>query len=130
MPRLTEWFEKERCPGSPQLIQNDDDPVTKTSADSAVRAGLLLSRTSAVQTKLARSLTLIPAAAIILAGLMISAYGTLYTTLLTGPRVPYALAMDSPRVYGRFKAETCGRLCARWTSGSAGPSHKHANPRL
>lgn len=32
------------------------------------------------------------AAAIMSAGLMISAYGTLHTTLLTGPRVPYALA--------------------------------------
>jgi len=32
------------------------------------------------------------AAAIISAGLMISAYGTLHTTLLTGPRIPYALA--------------------------------------
>jgi len=32
------------------------------------------------------------AAAIIAAGLMISAYGSLHTTLLSGPRVPYALA--------------------------------------
>jgi APA family basic amino acid/polyamine antiporter len=32
------------------------------------------------------------AAAIMSAGLMISAYGTLHTTLLTGPRIPYALA--------------------------------------
>jgi APA family basic amino acid/polyamine antiporter len=32
------------------------------------------------------------AAAIMSAGLMISAYGTLHTTLLTGPRIPYALS--------------------------------------
>ena len=32
------------------------------------------------------------AAALMAAGLMISAYGTLHTTLLTGPRLPYALA--------------------------------------
>jgi len=32
------------------------------------------------------------AAAIMSAGLMISAYGTLHTTLLSGPRIPYALA--------------------------------------
>lgn len=32
------------------------------------------------------------AAALMAAGLMISAYGTLHTTLLTGPRVPFALA--------------------------------------
>ena len=32
------------------------------------------------------------AAALMSAGLMISAYGTLHTTLLTGPRLPYALA--------------------------------------
>jgi APA family basic amino acid/polyamine antiporter len=32
------------------------------------------------------------AAALMSVGLMISAYGTLHTTLLTGPRIPYALA--------------------------------------
>ena len=31
-------------------------------------------------------------AALMSAGLMISAYGTLHTTMLTGPRVPFALA--------------------------------------
>jgi amino acid transporter len=32
------------------------------------------------------------ATAVMSAGLMISAYGTLHTTMLTGPRIPYALS--------------------------------------
>lgn len=40
--------------------------------------------------------------ALMSAGLMISAYGTLHTTLLSGPRVPFALARDGllPRALG------------------------------
>lgn len=43
------------------------------------------------------------AAALMSAGLMISAYGTLHTTLLTGPRVPYALSRAGllPSILGR-----------------------------
>lgn len=40
--------------------------------------------------------------ALMSAGLMVSAYGTLHTTLLSGPRVPFALARDGllPRALG------------------------------
>jgi len=40
--------------------------------------------------------------ALMSAGLMVSAYGTLHTTLLSGPRVPFALARDGllPKVIG------------------------------
>jgi APA family basic amino acid/polyamine antiporter len=43
------------------------------------------------------------AAAIMSAGLMISAYGTLHTTMLSGPRIPYALARAGllPAALGR-----------------------------
>ena len=46
------------------------------------------------------------AAAVMAAGLMISAYGTLHTTLLTGPRLPYALAQAGllPSILGRLSA--------------------------
>lgn len=45
-------------------------------------------------------------AALMSAGLMISAYGTLHTTLLSGPRVPYALARDNllPASLGKLSA--------------------------
>ncbi|KPK52623.1 MAG: hypothetical protein AMJ59_26670 [Gammaproteobacteria bacterium SG8_31] len=47
------------------------------------------------------------AAAVIAAGLMISAYGTLHTTLLTGPRIPYALARAGmlPAGLGRISSQ-------------------------
>jgi APA family basic amino acid/polyamine antiporter len=46
------------------------------------------------------------AAALMSAGLMISAYGTLHTTILTGPRVPYTLARAGlmPRSLARISA--------------------------
>ncbi len=44
------------------------------------------------------------ATAVMAAGLMVSAYGTLHTTMLTGPRVPYALARAGllPKIVGRL----------------------------
>jgi APA family basic amino acid/polyamine antiporter len=48
------------------------------------------------------------AAAIMSAGLMISAYGTLQTSLLTGPRIPYALARAGMLPAGLARISTHG----------------------
>jgi APA family basic amino acid/polyamine antiporter len=48
------------------------------------------------------------AAAIMSAGLMISAYGTLHTSLLTGPRIPYALARAGMLPAGLARISTHG----------------------